>query len=219
MTQIRIAIKDMLRIEKAELELEPGRITVVSGQNRAGKTSIATLAGAIMSGNANPAGASKSDAKVYIRDGADTGTIRVFLDNNPYRSWEALENEITNFGEQQNLGSDASLGLLDFTGGMTPKARTEMFEEYFLPPPKELADLIRTELEHHLQGDLLNDIMNSIDEGNLEAIHKSYTERMRARKRDWTKITGVPWGKKVAADWIPENWTSELDGMSVKSMD
>ena len=54
MKKIDIEISNMLRIESAKLTLQPGKITTVSGPNEAGKTSIATLVGAILSRSDNP---------------------------------------------------------------------------------------------------------------------------------------------------------------------
>ena len=215
-----IKISNMLRIREAQLSLEPGRITCVTGRNASGKTSIATIAGALLAGDPNPAGASKAQGKVYVRDGTDAGLAELFLDGSDVAEvrWLAQSGELA-VREENSPSSAGAVGLVDFTGQLSPAARTALWEEYFLPPLEYLDAKFREALAGHVDPKLIEDLMTHLHaEGDFTGIVRAYQTRMRDEKRQWTRYTGEEWGSRKAADWVPQGWLAELDTRTNEDM-
>lgn len=221
---MRVAVTNVLRVQSAELELAPGTITAVTGANRVGKTSLASIVGGALAFDGNPLRAGKGAGGVYLRDDTTQGGITVDDDaGQPVVRWSAATGELSHFAGGMKAVSGAAAGLVGFTETMPPKARTVLWEEYFLPSPDRLMDMMRTQLEPHLDGKTLESIMSMIAESEDEstgiaAVAASYSERAKKAKRRWMAITGKNYGVKVAADFLPADWTSELDGKTPKDM-
>ena len=218
---MKIRISNMLRVQEAEFVLEPGRITTVTGRNASGKTSLATIAGALCAGTGNPVGASKGQGKVYLRDSADSGSAELF-DNNGgvIVRWLAQTGELARLYEDDASSSPAGVGLIDFCSQMSPTARVGLWEEYFLPPPEVLEERIRKALAPHVPATLLEDLMeHARTDSGFDGIVKAYQTRARDAKRSWTHITGEEWGVKKAADWLPGGWLADLDGTTFEAAD
>ena len=211
---MKIRISNMLRVERAEIELAGGKITTVAGRNAAGKTSLATIAGALLCGEGNPAGASKGMGQVYLRDGSDAGTAELLDESGDVTvRWLAQSGEIAVL--KAPASSPAAVGLVDFCGQLSPAARVKLWEEYFLPAPEVLEARIRSALAPYVNAKLLEDLMeNARDEGGFDGIVKAYRSRIQDAKRAWTRVTGATWGVKKGADWLPEGWMADLDGRS-----
>lgn len=214
---MKIRISNMLRVERAEIELAPGQITTVTGRNAAGKTSLATITGALLCGDGNPAGASKGQGQVYLKDGTDAGVAELLDDNGDVTvRWLAQSSEIAVLNPPQC--SQATVGLVDFCGQMSPAARVKLWEGYFLPPPKVLEARIREALAPYVNANLLDTLMESArDDDGYDAIVKAYRTRIQDAKRSWTRIAGATWGVRKGADWLPEGWIADLDGTTLEA--
>jgi len=216
---IELEIENMLRIESAAIRLEPATITTVCGPNEAGKTSIALLVGAIMSRAENPVGVGKTQGKIYLRDDADSGYIQVGVDGEAVARWDAVSGEIAEFDAAKARSTQGTVGLVRFTSTMTPQVRTQLWEGYFLPPPAILVEAIEKQLADHMSKDKLEEIMTLIDEGEMKNVLKAYEDRRRRAKSAWEATTGERYGEAKGADWIPERWTAEMDGLSRKAIE
>ena len=221
---MRIGITNVLRVQSAELSVRPGTITAVTGANRVGKTSLATMVGGALAFSANPLRAGKGAGGVYLRDDTTQGGVTVDDEKGqPVVRWSAATGELSHFAGDMKPVSGAAAGLVGFTETMPPKARTVLWEEYFLPSPDRLMEMMRKQLEPHLDGKTLESIMSMIAESEDEstgiaAVAASYSERAKKAKRQWMAITGKNYGVKVAADFLPPDWTSELDGKTPKDL-
>lgn len=218
---MKIRISNMLRVERAEIALERGAITTVAGRNASGKTSLATIAGALFAADGNPVGASKGQGKVYLRDGADAGVAELLDPNDGIMvRWLAQSGELASLYEGESGSSPAGVGLIDFCAAMSPAARVGLWETYFLPPPEVLEARIRKALEPYVNKTLLEELMeHSREDKGFDGIVKAYQARARDAKRSWTRITGEEWGIKKAGDWLPDGWLADLDGTTLEAAD
>ena len=217
---MKVEVNNLLRVKGAALDLNPGEITAVTGWNSQGKSSLATAVAALLCQTANPFNAAKSQGKIYVHEGADTGGAELKdADGEPLVRWQAATGDLSSFAPEGMNSLPETVGLVDFTVQMAPKARTELWERLFLPPPAELMARLREQLSKHLDKRTLGDVMNmieaadSVDEG-IDAVTKTYAARAADAKRAWTKVTGIAYGVRKAADWRPEKWSAELDGVT-----
>ena len=63
--------------------------------------------------------------------------------------------------------------------------------------------------------DDLRGVMDMLKERGWEPTEAIYQERARDAKREWTKVTTKPYGKRLAADWRPDKWLADFDHMTV----
>ena len=220
MKKIDIEISNMLRIESAKLTLQPGKITTVSGPNEAGKTSIATLVGAILSRSDNPLGYGRATGKIYLRDDSDAGHASVTLDGEPIARWDAVSGDVQNFDVDNTIKSTpGALGLVKFTHHMTPAQKTALWEGYFLPPAKTIRDQVHKQLSSVIDNETLVDqICELVSDGDMSTALKVYEGRRRDAKTAWKRITGEDYGAAKAPDWIPEGWSASMDGRTVEDL-
>ena len=211
---IEIEINNMLKIKSGTLKLEPGQVTSVVGPNASGKTSTATIVGALASREGNPSGGGKRSTSLYLNDDADAGGATLSIDGEPVVKWDAGSGELATFQEGHDPVTGGVSGLVDFCASTSPQARTALWESYFLPSVDVLRGKIKEQLDGKVGGTQLDEIMELIDSGDMSNVSKSYEARRRKAKEDWMYIAGSTWGSAKAADWVPEGWTADMDGMS-----
>ena len=84
---MRIDIRNILGIERAEINLPPGGIVEVIGPNASGKSSVAVAAQAVLTQEINPLGAPAPQSKrVYLHDGAEDCEANL-VDNGEVVTW------------------------------------------------------------------------------------------------------------------------------------
>lgn len=215
---MEVVINNMLGVHQAKLALTPGKITVVSGPNASGKTSIATAVGAVLAHDDNPLTASSAQRKAYMRDDTDAGEVTLVDDNgDAVVRWYLASSEMARLAQAGEPMSAAAVGLVDFIRGVTSaKARVELWEGYFLPPAETLIEQIKTQLAAKIDERQIAGVVETIGNAGWDAVEGVYKERARLAKQSWTKITGEKWGEKKAADWRPDEWLSEYDGVSIE---
>ena len=228
---MRVRVTNMIGIQSADLKLAGGRIAAVSGSNASGKSSLATVMAGALAMDANPLHAGKGGGKVYSRDDTDDGMCEVFGDDGqPVIRWMAGSGDLAHYGSASKPPSPASLGLVHFCEGtMSSVARTALWEECFLPPIHRLHGLMGKQLEAYVDDKTLGHLMNMIadyetsDDPDIEQANAKrqiddvaavYKKRATDAKAAWMKVTGEAYGVRKAADWIPEGWHSELDGLT-----
>ena len=215
---INIKVANMLRITDADLKIEPGRVTGVTGVNASGKTSIATLSAALLSGKANPAGGKKNQ-KIYLQDDKETGNASLDYDGEPVARWDAVTGEMSAFESSYEYVPESTVSLVDFCGQMTQPQRVALWESFFLPEQSVLTKMIRKQLQPHIPAKTLDEIMEVIEVDDIDVVTKTYQRRAQDEKRSWMGVTGENWGVAKGADWLPDDWTSDLDGQSVKLLE
>ena len=201
---MKLEIENVLGHGFFEADFEPG-VTVVTGRNASGKTSLMLCLAALAAHNSNPAGISGTAKKNYVRDGARTGEAR--MDG---RVWEPGK-EVATPLDAEPLALPEAVGIYDF-------ARTRPKAERSLPYAK-LEDESKTP-EAMLKGTWphnaikLEAVVSTIKRLGWDRAHDVFGEQLRDAKRRWSDVTGAgTYGVNKAAKWLPDGWSAEIVGM------
>ena len=202
---MKLRIENLLCHKNLEIDFKEG-VNLVTGKNSSGKTSIAMILAAVTSGDQNPLNLSVTQKKSYISDGCTEGSA--FMDGvtwNPTRG-------ITSPTQTTPYTRPHAVNLVNFTSPVALKARSEIWEGLFLPKnPRALLKKNWT-----LSARQLDVVVKKIEDnqGEWSSAQKIYEDQRKEAKRRWNSITGKTFGTKVAAAWVPDGWSIELDGKS-----
>lgn len=214
-------IRNGLGLKSAEISLKPGSVVVVTGNNATGKSTLATLVGAAFCEKANPLLA-ESPKGAYVTDGEIDGgevTIRKTedgADDETLVFWDLASNEMSVSGGGIPPSSPATVGLIDFTAKQGVAARQKTFEDLLMPPTDTLVHMLRKKLHGLVSDNTLEEVLGVVVDDGLDAVDEAMKSRARKAKADWQKITNVArYGMEKARDWLPEGWTTEMDGKTI----
>ena len=219
---MKLNIAYMLGIVDAELELEAGKVYAITGGNASGKSSFAISAGAVLARNDNPLGAASTQRKLYMHDGASAGEVTLRDADGSVR-WFMPSGDL-----QQAPGvvysSTAAVGLEDFIAPRSAAALSSLWEGLFLPSGEAIEAQLRKRLAPVVDAVSIDRIVAQIkeaeDDPTVSSDHgwslaqQTYADRARQAKQQWTRIAGETWGVKKGADWLPERWLAEYDGVT-----
>ena len=214
---MRIEIKNLMGIASAAVEFAAGKVVEIVGPNASGKTSFATALQAVLARDANPAGLPAPQARrAYLRDGCEEG-IAALHDTNGYRvAWEPHKQAITAPANDPESSRPEVVGLIDFCARKAARERAAAFQEALLPAPETVLAQLRERLAQYLPPQDLEGAMEHVERRGWKATEGLYRDRSRAAKRDWSGITGRPYGVRLANDWRPDSWNADWDGMTVQ---
>ena len=199
--------------QRTEVEIAPG-ITIISGKNSSGKSCLTKILAALTAHNVNPAHISKTSKTKYITDGSEDGEATLETDDGTVK-WLPADGITLTPADFAKQAEDGSVGIIDFVSITSPKDAAKVWEGLFLPSnPRDILEPKWTRPKAQLEA-VIEIIQNN---GWNDAI-KMYDGQRLDSKRRWQKITGrTKYGKEVAANWVPENWSIELDGASIAKL-
>lgn len=211
---MKLTINNYRGIESAEIEMD--KITLVAGPNAAGKTSVAQALTSLVTGNVLPLPELiKSDAGMLIRTGAAPSEISL-MDEEGESVITYPKAELSTKGEPMSA-SEVACGVQS-VATMPAKARSEYLADLLgTAPTKEalLAALaaIDAKPEH---GEKL---WETIEIEGWDGAWAKTKEKGAGQKGAWQEVTGGEnYGKTKAESWLPEGWTTDLDGASEESL-
>ena len=202
-------IENLLCHQNLQVDFDEG-VNLVTGRHSTGKTSLSVILGALLSGDSNPLNLSATQKKSYITDGCTEGVAKL-----EDVSWNPTRGISSPHGQEPQEKPHV-VNLVDFTSAMSLKARGEVWEGLFLPDnPREILEKAWT-----LPARQLDVVVEMIEKngGEWSVAQKIYEDQRKESKRRWSRITGKPYGAKVAASWVPEGWSLELDGQSEEEL-
>ena len=215
MAELVVTVSNVLGIEQAAIPLPKAAPLGIAGPNAAGKTSLATAIGSVLSREANPLGLAPT-AKPYLREGTDYGEVLLSGPGGAeYLRWVLAEKAMRVFAEAPPPLHRAAVGLTDFISRATARARGEIWESAFLPLPEHIEDELKKELRSALAGErMVADVIEVLREQGWESVEGVYRAKAKESKRDWSSITGEPYGTAKAPNWTPAGWRSDYDGVT-----
>ncbi len=209
---MQISGKDFGGIESFDIALEPGRVTLLAGRNRAGKTSIMNAVAHILTGEkkfgsaGTPIDMVRTDTKVAFVKRIEDGDVETM-------SWSkdgALKDD-----QLPPLCGVHSAGI-------------EGVQLHELPPKERAAILIKLlgalPTEEEIDAELISIGLAPDDVGELietlttlgwERALVEETDKQKALKGKWCAFTGKrAWAGKDGDKWLPDGWTDDLRAMS-----
>ena len=232
---MQITAQGLMGIQKATLNLEPGKVVEVAGPNASGKTSLATICQALFTQTANPLGVPAPERKNwYLRDGEGEGEGTLLIqtgDGDGEIIWRPAAGTVES-PLKAGLCHPESVGVVDFTARRGPKERAGLLHDILLPSPDVIMSQLGDELKDvfgireapgveadRKNGTDLEGVIRLINTKGWKAAEEVYAERARHLKRQWSDITGRNHGVRIAADWLPDDWLAEYDGLTVSEME
>ena len=198
---MQLTIRNYRGIESAQIEID--KLTLVGGQNYAGKTSIAQAAGAVLTGNAMPLpDLKKNQARLFLRDGQKTGSVELEDGEKkakvtyPGASYSGNADTIT-------LESAGLSSLIDQKPQERLRAMTEILKA---EPTKE--HLIEAMKAKGFADDFnFQRVWDVIDQYGWDQAYERAKTTGAKLKGGWETITGEHYGSTKAAQWTPEGLT------------
>ena len=137
-------------------EVAPGEIVEFIGPNGSGKTGLAEIVRALAARNANPLGLSIGDArKTYLHKGDEDGYGRLMF--NDLDSVEWIPRNATMSGPTTGefagpLSRPEAVGLVDFVGRQSDKARASMLQPVLAASARRCSGRAQGSAKGHIAG-------------------------------------------------------------------
>ena len=210
---MQIEIRNFLGIEAIDIPMVNAPV-LVTGPNTSGKTSLSTAIGALLARTDNPLSLAAS-RQPYLNDKADSGSVVMRDDNGvEYLAWHLLEKGIRALPDCPAAASKHVLGLTDFIH-LAPKYRVDVWEGCFLPPPRDLVEMVGKELEQQLSSTAaVEEVVAMLRSRSWDDCMAVFSHKAKESKRNWSTISGEPYGTRKADRWTPRGWRSDLDNLT-----
>ena len=212
---MKLSISNILLHEHLEIDLHPG-VNIVTGQNSAGKSSVAVALAALAAQEANPMHLPATDRKLYLRDGSHDGQASLTVTSQNYGlCWSPVHLSVTSTltKDPKALSAPHAVGLSDFVVKRTEPERAKLWEDLFLPAnPKHI-------LQGYIPEAHLDSMMKEIERNGWKSAMAVYEEKRKAAKARWQTVTqGGRYSDEKAAHWVPKTWREDLEGESLESL-
>jgi len=225
---MRVVVAGFRGIERADLRLAP--IALVGGPNEGGKTSLCQAVAAAVTGQPIPrldgeALATKAHAEVLVRDGAERGVVTVTSHDEESGDlvsvvWPSCER--ISAGARPPQASPIAAGMVRLAA-LSPAERAAALVALTgaLPDRADLdAALHEVGIDPNAEGTAaaIEALWQSIETDGWDLAHGKWKERGARVKGQWQEVTGVGWGARKAAAWMPADWTADLDVATADSL-
>ena len=209
MTPVRAIISNMFGIERADIEAAP--IAALFGRNWSGKSSACRALAAALSGQCLPVhGITKGTSGAYVRDGAESGAVRV--------TGEGWGVRLTYpGGERSSDGkppepSVYAVGLASIVD-LPPRERATALAKYVAGEPTQ-DDLAFALDEKGVPVPYHDRVWTIATERGWDGAHAYAKEQGAKLKGKWEGITSARYGSDKAAHWLPTGY--QEDGGTVE---
>ena len=205
---MKISIRDYRGVERADIELD--RIALIAGRNEQGKTCVLEAARAALCGMAIPIpGVLKKDAKLLVRDGAESGQASAG-DGEPGRTVHWPSATVLDMDTE----STGPIKCTDYASGFRhfwdndAKTRASVLAMYIdSTPTKENIEAAAYDAGY--QDSAIAKIWESVRDDGWDATYgraRDYTIKLKGQ---WEEATGEKYGAKKAAEWHPAVFGSD----------
>ncbi len=200
-----ISVRDYRGCARADIELAP--LALIAGNNEAGKSSLAQAVRAGLTGQAIPIpGVAKKDAKLLVREGAETGRVHVKDDDGQDAGIEWPKCAV--FGDRKS--SDFAVGLRHLFD-LDEKERANVLAGYINSKPT-VEDLHAAMEDAQYTQKSIDQVWSSVNgpEG-WDGTHKKAKEHGTTLKGKWEAATGEKYGSQKAEGWKPQNYPNTVN--------
>jgi hypothetical protein len=212
---MQFQISNFRGIADAEFELSP--ITLLAGNNKAGKTSAAQAVASILRQEPIPyEKMTKALEKEIVRTGAKTAMIQGTIDDASL-TFTYPDKELKTEGTFP-FASGVAVGL-EAVMDMRIKERIDYFSQIMkaLPTEADLRDAIK---DAELTDEQFQKLWKQIDTVGWDSTYKHVMEKATEKKGQWKYVTGgEQYGKNKAEKWYPENWEPMLLNAKPKDLE
>ena len=206
---ITLQIKDLFCYRQIDLNIPETGPVMITGPNSSGKTSLASIMGALFCHESNPNRLSAAHMKQYVRDGATEGYAA--LGDVVWTPPSAMT--IPQGAEPKSMAH--AVGLVNFLNNAVSKSeRSKIWENLFLPEnPREILEPKWTGTKQQFSA-----VLAVIEKEGWDQAAKIFAGEKGQWRRSWEEVTGERFGAKKAAEWKPKNWSVELEGVSFEDV-
>lgn len=206
---MQIKIHSFLGVKSAEFTLD--KITLIAGDNEAGKSSINKAVASALTGMVIPVpGVTKTLAGMLVHRGVAKGGITITTPEGEANiEWPRASLKTT--GEPPTA-SEYATGLTQIAE-LPPKERATALVTLLQATPTQ-DDLSRAIKPHGVPDEAINNIWQMIEKNNWDAAHSHAKETGAKLKGQWEFVTKQRYGSKVAQSYTPEEWEPDLEGAS-----
>ena len=200
-----LTIHNVLCHEDLQITIPVGAV-LITGENSAGKSSVARILAAVTTHNTNPACLSAAFAKTYLKKGCIEGTAAL----SDGATWIVPSKMEIPAGVEPETGVHMA-GVVNFIEHhQNAEARAKVFEDIFLPPDADaLLRPLWKQSEQQLQS-----VLKLIAAKGWKAAHGVYDEQKKDSGRQWGRIAGIAYTKKRGSQWRPADWSTDIEGLS-----
>ncbi|MBF0131063.1 MAG: AAA family ATPase [Magnetococcales bacterium] len=202
-----------------QAQFDAPKITLLTGRNAVGKSSVLAALAAVLSGDTMPVSGmdKKGSGAAYVNRRASTAKVSITKDDGAITcSWPEMK--IRSDGEQFVCDAHAA-GVVRFSSLISSRERAGFLGEYIKAnPTKEDLEknLIGAGFEQKFVDTLWNDIELNRD---WDVMYNTWTEQGRAAKNRWQTIAGEAYGSKKAESWLPKGADHSIIGASQQEAD
>ncbi|MGE3279935.1 MAG: hypothetical protein AB7H90_00995 [Alphaproteobacteria bacterium] len=210
----RISVREYRGCERAEIECAP--LCLVSGRNAQGKTSLLQAVAAALTGTALPPGMTKSNAGALVRLGAGSASVEVRTDQGVARmTWPDCSHTASGTPPAVSKVAAGLESVVDMPGDARARYLSDLLKA---APTRE--DLAAALADKGIEGSkALDTIWGLIDDKGWDGAHQTRRDKGVEWKGRWRQVTGQNYGSRIAASWVPPDWSDDLDRISAEELD
>lgn len=210
---MRMIVENFRRVRRADIDLSA--TALICGPNGAGKTSLAHALAAGLTGDPVPIpGVKKGEAGAFVHSGSPKGTVTIEGEDG-HVAVEYPRASVTTEGTPPSATPYAA-GLSSLADMEVKAASAVLIECLKATPTRE--DLGKALEKIDVGEEHADKIWSAIEANGWDNAHAHAKETGIRLKGQWEGITGTRYGSNKAERWLPDDWSTDLDGASEDSL-
>lgn len=199
---MKLNVKNFLGCKNASIEND--RLTIISGVNHQGKSSILKALSLTLSQEL-PKIITKKNEQSLVFNGQGTSTVEIT--NNNYSQIATFPN-FSIKGNAYIKGSLIALGLEDFTA-LKEQDKVELIRRLLSCNPKK-TDLLYALRNVELKKYPLDSLWDILKTNGWQASNEKFQSELKALRKNWSYLTNENFGTKKYLIWLPSGFTEDL---------
>ena len=214
---MNVTISNFKGIKDAQFSLNPS-VTLVAGDNGAGKSSLAQAMAAALTGEPPLAGLKKADYQRLVRSGAATASIEIETYNHDGNDISVITYPDGKSYRKGNApqASPYAAGVISPLDLASKEAAA--FWATTLKTEPTIKDLEKALLEVVSSSEMGSKVVTAVKTQGWDGAYNKYKDEGARTKGRWEQITGERYGTNKAEGWTPKTTTyvNIIDELKVK---